>query len=83
MMICLSATLFADDIKRSDSYNYTRGIEAIGNNNVEEALQYLNKEIEEHPENGYAYSWFFINHDQKKVTYKVKNNKTKDYGKFK
>lgn len=48
---------WAQKFNHPDSYNYSRGVEAIQNNNAEEALQYLNKEIEEHPDNGYAYSW--------------------------
>ena len=56
-MIACSSVLYADNIKRPDSYNYTRGIEAIQNNNLEEALDYLNKEITEHPDNGYAFAW--------------------------
>lgn len=60
IVMCLSATVFADNIKRPDSYNYTRGVEAIQNNNVEEALEYLNKEIAEYPNNGYAYSWIAV-----------------------
>lgn len=60
LFLCTS-TMFADNnIKRPDSYNYTRGVEAIQNNNAEEALEYLNKEIAEHPENGYAYSWLAL-----------------------
>lgn len=59
MMFC-SMTLLADNIKRPDSYNYTRGVEAIQNNNLEEALEYLRKEISEHPDNGYAYTWFAL-----------------------
>ena len=43
--------------KRPDSYNYTRAVEAIQNNNVKEALDYLNKEVSDNPKNGYAYSW--------------------------
>lgn len=66
VLLC-SVSVWAQNIKRPDSYNYTRAIEAIENNNVEEALQYLNKEIEEHPESGYAYSWLaLINHNQEK-----------------
>ena len=42
---------------RPSSYNYRRGVEAIQNHNTDEALDYLNKEIEENPKNGYAYSW--------------------------
>lgn len=56
-LIACSSVLYADNIKRPDSYNYTRGIEAIQNNNTEEALKYLNQEISEHPENGYAFAW--------------------------
>lgn len=57
LSIACSSILYADNIKRPDSYNYTRGIEAIQNNNAEEALKYLNQEISEHPENGYAFAW--------------------------
>lgn len=56
-LIACSSALYADNIKRPDSYNYTRGIEAIQNNNTEEALKYLNQEISEHPENSYAFAW--------------------------
>lgn len=56
-LIACSSALYADNVKRPDSYNYTRGIEAIQNNNTEEALKYLNQEISEHPENGYAFVW--------------------------
>ena len=58
IIICLlylcSAHALAQKVKRPDSYNYTRGVEAIQNNNVEEALKYLNKEVKEYPGNGYA-----------------------------
>lgn len=56
-LIACSSVLYADNLKRPDSYNYTRGIEAIQNNNLEEALDYLNKEITEHPDNGYTFAW--------------------------
>ena len=45
MLFCCSIA-FAQNIKRPDSYNYSRGVEAIQNNNAEEALEYLNKELE-------------------------------------
>ena len=57
LLIVCSSVLYADNIKRPDSYNYTRGVEAVLNNNAEEALNYLNKEISEHPDNGYAFMW--------------------------
>ena len=52
--------MLADNIKRPDSYNYNRGVEAISKNNTEEALDYLNKEIQEHPDNGYAFAWIAL-----------------------
>ena len=41
MLFCCSIA-FAQNIKRPDTYNYNRGVEAIQNNNAEEALEYLN-----------------------------------------
>ena len=57
IFVLCSSVMLADNIKRPDSYNYSRGVEAINNNNAEEALDYLNKEIDEHPDNGYAFAW--------------------------
>ena len=57
ILVLCSSVMLADNIKRPDSYNYSRGVEAINNNNAEEALDYLNKEINEHPDNGYAFAW--------------------------
>lgn len=60
ILVLCSSVMLADNIKRPDSYNYTRGVEAINNNNAEEALDYLNKEINEHPDNGYAFAWIAL-----------------------
>lgn len=60
IFVLCSSVMLADNIKRPDSYNYSRGVEAINNNNAEEALDYLNKEINEHPENGYAFAWIAL-----------------------
>ena len=60
ILVLCSSAIFADNIKRPDSYNYTRGVEAITNNNLEEALDYLDKEINEHPDNGYAFAWIAL-----------------------
>ena len=57
LFICFVINISAQDIKRPESYNYTRGVEAVQNNNIEEALDYLNKEVKENPENGYAFVW--------------------------
>lgn len=65
-LIACSSALYADNIKRPDSYNYTRGLEAIQNNNLEDAVNYMNKEIAEHPDNGYAFAWVALvrNHNE-------------------
>ncbi len=55
MLSCVLAS--AQGYKRPDSYNYQRGLEAISENNSQEALEYLNRDISENPKNGYAYSW--------------------------
>lgn len=60
ILVLCSSVMLADNIKRPDSYNYTRGVEAINNNNAEEALDYLNKEINDHPDNGYAFAWIAL-----------------------
>lgn len=62
-----STSVWAQKLNRPDSYNYKRGVEAINNNNPEEALEYLNKEIKEHPDNGYAQTllaWIYIYEEQ-------------------
>lgn len=44
-------------IKRPEGYNYLRGVEAVQNEKIEEALEYFNKDIQENPKNGYSFSW--------------------------
>ena len=62
IMLFVSFTIgFAQNsVKRPDSYNYSRGVEAIQKNNTEEALEYLNKELSENPKNGYAFAWIGV-----------------------
>lgn len=55
LLIGISA--FAQNVKRPESYNYQRGVEAVQNEKVDEALEYFNKDIQENPKNGYSYSW--------------------------
>lgn len=60
LVLCLliaGTAIFAQNIKRPESYNYQRGIEAIQNDNLQEALEYFNKDIAENPKNGYSLSW--------------------------
>ena len=54
-----------NSIKRPDTYNYNRGLEELRNENYDDALIYLNKEVANDPKNGYAYSWIaMIRHTQ-------------------
>ena len=55
-LCCIDAAM-SQNVKRPDSYNYQRGVEAIQNDNPQEALEYLNKDISENPKNGYSFSW--------------------------
>ncbi len=58
LVFCTMQPIFAkEDIQRPESYNFLRGIEAINNNQFEEGLDFLNKEIDENPKNGYALAW--------------------------
>ena len=60
-IVCLFSNIaMAQDIKRPDSYNYIRGVEALQNEKYEEALDYLNKEVNDSPKNGYAFSWLAL-----------------------
>lgn len=44
-------------IKRPDSYNYSRGVEAYDGNNYEEAQKYFGLELQNNDKNGYAYMY--------------------------
>lgn len=68
MLLFLNVSITAQD--RPNSYNYQRGVEAIRNENVTEALDYFNKDISENPKNGYSYSWIAM-----------LRNHTEEYGK--
>ena len=55
-LFCTTA-LFAKEPQQPTSYNYQRGVEAVNNDNDEEAERYLSQEINDNPKNGYAYAW--------------------------
>lgn len=59
MVVALMATVSvcAQKVKRPDTYNYNRGLELLQNGELDEGLEYMNKELAENPKNGYAYSW--------------------------
>lgn len=41
--------------KQPDTYAYTRGVEAYNEEKYADALDWFNRELSEHPDNGYAY----------------------------
>ncbi|MBO5631780.1 MAG: hypothetical protein J5965_22155, partial [Aeriscardovia sp.] len=47
----------AQNVKRPESYNYQRGLEALQEEKRQEALDFFNKDLKENPKNGYSYSW--------------------------
>ena len=53
----LSLASLAQNIKRPESYNYQRGLEAMQEEKLQEALDFFNKDLKENPKNGYSYSW--------------------------
>ena len=55
VLLVINITAYAQ--KRPESYNYQRGVEAVQNKNYSEALDYLNRDLNENPKNGYSYSW--------------------------
>ncbi|MCM1502071.1 MAG: tetratricopeptide repeat protein [Bacteroidales bacterium] len=61
-MFCSLAAGFdaAAQHKYSDSYNFQRGYDAYSNENYVEAIEYFNKEVEQHPDNAYAYTLIAI-----------------------
>ncbi len=59
LLLFVAMSVSADDKKpeRPTSYNYMRGVEAIQNENIEEAIDYFKKDLQENPKNGYSFSW--------------------------
>jgi clan AA aspartic protease (TIGR02281 family) len=54
---------YSQDVKQPDTYNYNRALESLRNENLQEALDYFNKEIGENPKNGYAFLWRAFIHE--------------------
>lgn len=54
----ISMNCWAKPVQRPTSYNYQRGVEAyVNEKDHQKALDYLNKELEEHPKDGYSHAW--------------------------
>ena len=47
-------------VKQPDTYAYTRGVEAYNEEKYEDAMDWFNRKLSEHPENGYAYVYISI-----------------------
>ncbi len=52
----LASGVMADD-KQPDTYAYKRGVEAFNEEKYGEALEWFNRELSEHPDNGYAFMY--------------------------
>ena len=55
LALCLGSIIVcAKPVQRPTSYNYQRGVDAyVNEKDHQKALDYLNKELEEHPKDGY------------------------------
>ena len=64
--LCASAsmTVMASGNKQTETFNYQRGVEAIRNQQPDEALEYFQKDLEADPKSGYSWSWVAIIHHQ-------------------
>lgn len=56
-LIAVYLSIPAKDIKRPDSYAFTRAVEAYNEDKNADALEWLEHELSEHPNNGYAYTF--------------------------
>ncbi len=55
VIFAVTDTFAKDNIKLTETYAFTRGVEEYNNRNTQEALDWFNKELDEHPGNGYAF----------------------------
>lgn len=60
LFLLWNSTAVAQSAKRPESYNYLRGVEAVQNEKVDEAIEYFNKDIQENPKNGYSFTWLAL-----------------------
>ena len=60
LFLLYGTALVAQNVKRPDSYNFKRGVEAYKNDNYKEAYDYFNKDIQENPKNGYSHSYIAV-----------------------
>ena len=69
IVVMMSTAMWAQkDNPYLKSYNYVRAMELLEkDNNSKEAMSLLEKEIAEHPKNGYAYFVMGLNYEQQEM----------------
>lgn len=60
IMFSQFGTLSGENISRPESDNYIKGVTCLNNGDIENAFKYLNTEIENNPENGYAHCYMSL-----------------------
>lgn len=64
ILICCFAAVWGSwaksETKLPDSYAFTRGVEAYNEEKYADAMDWLEREVSEHPDNGYAYLYISI-----------------------
>ena len=55
--VLLGVQLFAQNVKRPDTYYYNRGFECLREGKEADAYDYFEKETRDNPKNGYAFAW--------------------------
>ena len=57
---------FSKEPKQPESYNYQRGIELLKSDQVDEGIRFLEKELKQNSQNGYANAWLAAAYSEKK-----------------
>lgn len=55
--LLLGLQVYAQDVKRPDTYYYNRGIECLREGKESDAYDYFENEVRDNPKNGYAHTW--------------------------
>ena len=59
-IFCGGLTSVAKTNSQPDTYAYNRGVEAYNEEKYADAMDWFNRELTEHPDNGYAYVYISI-----------------------
>ncbi len=57
IVLLLGLQLYAQNVKRPDTYYYNRGLECLREGKEADAYDYFENETRDNPKNGYAYTW--------------------------